>query len=325
MKTTAIAPSNIAFIKYWGKKDEKLKLPLNGSISVNLSGLSTITTTEFSKKYEKDEVIINGKQKKIMSEKVIKYLDLIRNKAKIKIKAKVVSQNNFPTASGLASSASGFAALSLSATKAAGLDLSEKELTIIARQGSGSACRSIPDGWVEWIEGDSNKNSYAYSIFPENHWNISIISAIINYGEKKVKSTEGMRLVLENPFLKLRLKRIKQKIEKLKKYIELKKFTAFGELIEKEALELHAMILTSSSPIIYWEPMTIKLMKLIQQWRKEGLECYFTIDAGPHLKIIIEDKNKQKILNKLSTIQGLANLIVNKPCKGTQTSEEHLF
>src|SRR5690242_8011132 len=147
MKQTAVAPSNIAFVKYWGrKKEESLRLPANGSISMNLSNLLTTTTVEFNKNFDNDEVIFNGEKEEIIGNRAIAHIDRIRKFAKITTKAKVVTKNNFPTGTGLSSSASGFAALTVAASVAAGLKLSEKELSILARQGSGSACRSIPDG-----------------------------------------------------------------------------------------------------------------------------------------------------------------------------------
>src|SRR3989344_2439626 len=172
MKSTAIAPSNIAFTKYWGRKDEKLRLPMNGSISMCLSNLLTTTTVEFSEKLKADDIIINGERREKEALKVSKHLDRIRKLAGISTYAKVVSQNSFPTATGLSSSASGFAALTVAGAKAAGLNLSEKELSILARQGSGSACRSIPDGFVEWIDGDTSETSYAISLYPPEHWHI---------------------------------------------------------------------------------------------------------------------------------------------------------
>ncbi len=319
MKITAKAPSNIAFIKYWGKKDSVLKLPLNSSISVNLSGLSTTTTVEFSSSYSSDTVSINNRTKGKEVEKIISHLDLIRKIAGIKNFAKVKSVNNFETASGLASSASGFAALTAAASKAASLNLTEKELTIIARQGSGSACRSIPDGWVEW------KGSYAQTIFPISHWDINIITVVVDKKEKDVLTTEAMESALSNPHLKTRLYDINKKISNIKKIIAQKKFTEFGELIEKEALELHAITMTSDPPIIYWEPVTVKIIKLIWQLRKTGLECYFTIDAGPHLKVICENKNKNELIKKLNSVEGVVKIITNKVAGGTRIINNHLF
>jgi len=160
MKATAKAPANIASIKYWGRKDEKLRLPANDSISMNLSEVFTITTVEFSESYKKDEVKLVGKKLDRKEEKrIIDHLDRVRNLAKIKTFAKVVTKNNFPTGTGIASSASGFAALTVAAVKASGLEFSERQLSILARQGSGSACRSIPDGFVELKSGSSSDSS----------------------------------------------------------------------------------------------------------------------------------------------------------------------
>lgn len=325
MKTTAIAPTNIAFIKYWGKKDSVLKLPLNSSLSVNLSGLSTITTVEFSSSLSSDDILLDEQKQGQAVNRVIKHLDLIRKIIGKKTFAKVRSINNFPIASGLASSASGFAALTMATCKAGGLNLSEKELTIIARQGSGSACRSIPDGWVEWIKGSTNESSYARSIFPSNYWDLNVITIIVNNKKKDILSTKGMDLALSNPFLKIRIKNIGKKTELIKKYISSKKFTEFGELIEKEALELHAITLTSEPPIVYWEPATIELIKLIWLLRKEGLESYFTIDAGPHLKIICQNKDLDKLTKRLELVKGVRKIITNKISDGARLTDKHLF
>lgn len=325
MKATAIAPTNIAFIKYWGKKDNSLRLPLNSNISVNLSGLSTTTSVEFSSFFSRDDVLSDRQKDDQSIRRIIKHLDLIRKVANKNFFAKVRSVNSFPTASGLASSASGFAALTVASCRALNLDLSAKELTIIARQGSGSACRSIPDGWVEWLKGSTNNNSYAYTIFPSNYWDINIVTVIVNNIKKDILSTKGMDLVLSNPFLKTRLRKINKKIELIKQYIYSKKFTEFGELVEKEALELHAMTLTSEPPIIYWEPATIELIKLVWRLRKEGLESYFTIDAGPHLKIICQNKDLDKLIIKLRLVEGVKKIISNKISSGTKLIDSHLF
>src|SRR3989338_2743092 len=202
MKATAIGPSNIAFIKYWGKKDENLILPENGSISMNLSDLTTTTTVEFLQNLKEDSVIIDGKAEKKKIERVSKQLDRVRKIAKFSYKAKVVSQNNFPSGTGLSSSASGFAALTLAASKSAGLSLSEKELCILARQGSGSACRSIPDGFVEWIAGNTSETSYAYSLHPANYWDILDVVVIVSQHKKEISSTKGQELVASSTFYK---------------------------------------------------------------------------------------------------------------------------
>src|SRR3989344_6714916 len=225
MKATAIGPSNIAFIKYWGKKDENLILPENGSISMNLSDLTTTTTVEFLQNLREDSVIIDGKAEKKKIERVSKQLDRVRKIAKFPYKAKVMSQNNFPIGTGLSSSASGLAALSLAASNAAGLNLSEKDLSILARQGSGSACRSIPSGFVEWLDGNSSETSYAKQIFPAKYWNIADVVAVVSEGKKEIPTSVGMLTVQTSPFTPIRLTHMRQKNKLVKKFIKDKKFT----------------------------------------------------------------------------------------------------
>jgi len=324
-KATALAYANLAFIKYWGKKDEQLNLPLNGSISVNLSNLFTITTVEFSKALLEDQIKINGKGNEKENVRVVKHLDRIRKIAGVKWKAKVVSENNFPKASGLASSASGFAALTLAATAALKLKLSERKLTILARLGSGSACRSIPDGFVEWKKGEKSETSYAYSIFPAHHWQLSIMALILKSKEKKISSSEGHRLAQTSPFLKLRLKNISGKIALLKNYLKKKDFLNFGQLIEAEALEMHAIMLTSNPPLIYWEPNTIEIIKFIQEMRVERLPVFLTIDAGAYPFLICEKKNEAAVLKRIKRIKGIRKVIINYPSEGAELIDNHLF
>lgn len=325
MKATAVAPSNIAFIKYWGKKNEVLRLPENGSVSTNLSNLLTTTTVEFSSKFKKDEVVIDGKEDEKEQSRVIKHLDRIRKLAKIKNSAKVISQNNFPTSTGLSSSASGFAALTVAAASAAGLNLSEKELSILARQGSGSACRSIPDGFVEWLDGDTNETSYAVSLFPADYWDIVDVVAVVSKDKKDVPTTKGHKLAASSPFFETRLKKIKDKIAKIKKLIRKRNFKEFGELIEAEALELHAIMLTSTPSLLYWLPGTVRIMRLVRKLRNEGLSVYFTVNTGQDIHLIVEGKNVDTLVKKLKEVEGVKNVIINKPSKGARLISSHLF
>lgn len=326
MKATAIGPSNIAFTKYWGRKDEILRLPENSSVSMTLSNLLTTTTVEFSPNYTKDEIIINGGGlEEGESTRVIKHLDRIRKLANIDLKAKIVSNNNFPSGTGLSSSASGFAALTLAASQAAGLDLSEKELSILARQGSGSACRSIPGGFVEWLDGDTSETSYAIQIFPPDYWVIADVVAVVSEGKKEVSTSVGMQSTHSSPFMEIRRSRMKEKNEKVKKIIEEKNFSEFGELLEQEALELHTIMLTQTPPLIYWTPGTLRIMKLTSRWRKEGLPVYFTINTGQDIHLICEQKNIDQVKEKLSGIEEVKDIIVNTPGEGTRLSPNHLF
>lgn len=313
MKAKAIAPANIAFIKYWGKIDEKLRLPANSSISMNLSGCLTTTTVEFDKNLLKDEFILNGEivaDKE--SERVSKHIDTIRSISKIKDFARVDSVNNFPKSSGIASSASGFAALTLAASAAAGLNLNEKELTILARLGSGSACRSIPDGIVEWKFGKRSEDSYAHTLFGSGYWDIRDIIVVVGGGEKKVGSTEGHSLAESSPFYKARILGMHRKVEEIKKALKNKDFTKFGEITEAEAVNMHTVMMTSKPPLFYWTPETLRVMKAVIDIREAGVESYFTIDAGPNVHIICEGKNAKKIYLKLAKVEGVKELIENK-------------
>lgn len=326
MKATAVAPSNIAFTKYWGKKDEILRLPENGSVSITLSDLFTTTTLELSDKYDKDEITINGGGvEEGEADRVIKHLDRVRKLANIDLKAKVVSKNNFPIGTGLSSSASGFAALTLAAASAAGLNLSEKELSILARQGAGSACRSIPGGFVEWLDGNTSDTSYAKQIFPPDYWRIADVVVIVSEGRKEISSTQGMKAARSSPFMRLRLSRMKEKNKLVKKFIRERNFKQLGELIEQEALELHTIMLTQYPPLIYWTPGTLQIMKLTPHWRADGLPVYFTINTGQDIHLICEQKNTKKIQAKLKELDFVKDIIVNTPGQGTRLTAKHLF
>lgn len=326
-KATAKAPANIAFIKYWGRKDDKLRLPANNSISMNLSDAFTITTVEFSPNLKHDVVEMmrgEGLEEKAR-ERVVAHLELIRQLAKIDCFARVKTKNNFPKGTGIASSASGFAALSLAGIAATGLNLSEKELSILARQGSGSACRSIPDGFVEWKAGDSSETSYAYSLFPPDWWDLSDIIAVVGETPKKVSSSEGHILAESSPFYKQRILRMNDKLEKVKEAITRKNFERFGEIIEEDAINMHAVMMTSQPPLFYWLPKTLEIILTVKEWRDEGLLVYFTIDAGPNVHLICQGKDEQNVVKNLRDIKEIKGIISNKPAKGARLIKKHLF
>lgn len=326
MKITVKAPANIAFIKYWGKKDPNLRLPLNSSISMNLSNVFTLTTVEFLSELDGDEIEMEGER--IVGKeagRIITHLNRVRKLAGIKFKARVKTKNNFPKGTGVASSASGFAALTLAATSAAGLDLSEKELSVLARLGSGSACRSIPDGFVEWKKGKSSQTSYAQMIFSPKHWDIRDIVVIVAAKEKKVSSTEGHKLALTSPFFKQRIKNLPKKIEEIRNALKKRNFSGFGEIVEQEAINMHAVMMTSEPPLFYWLPKTLEVIKAVREWREKGINAYFTIDAGPNVHIICQGKDEKRIRKRLKNIAGIKKVIVNKPARGAHLINKHLF
>lgn len=327
MKTTAKAPTNIAFIKYWGKKNEVLRIPENDSLAMCLDKEFTVTTVEFKKDLKKDQVIINNqKAKDKEKERVVQHLNRIRKIAKIKLFAKVASQNSFPTAAGLASSASGFAALTLAASQAAGLELSEKDLSRLARLASGSACRSIPSGFVYWQAGYSDKTSYAYSLYPPSYWDLRDLTIIVKSEKKKVSSTKGHQLAGKNPFLKARLKLVKSNLKIIKKVFKNKDFSLLGQVIESEALSLHSVMLTSQPALIYWQPTTLAVIHKAIELREEGIvESYFTIDAGPNVHLICQKKGAAKLKREIQKVLGVKKIITNHPARGAHLINKHLF
>lgn len=317
MKKTAVAPSNIAFIKYWGKRVPEINLPMNNSISMNLKNCLTVATVEFNPTWEKDLITLNGKaldEKK--TRRVTEHLDRIRKMAGKNFFAKVDAKNNFPLGVGIASSASGFAALSLAATEALGLNLSQKELSVLSRLGSGSACRSIPDGFVEWHKGESSETSFAESIAPPSHWELLDIVVIFSEEEKEVSSRDGHTLAKTSPYYKTRLAELPKRTKELRSAILGKDLEKLGTLIEEEAISLHIVAMSSRPPIFYWQPKTLLLIQEILGWRKEGLPAYFTIDAGPNLHIVTEETYEDRVLRKLKGFNFIKKVISNTPAAG---------
>jgi len=327
-KATCKSPANIAFIKYWGKADPKTRVPQNNSISMCLSDLCSVCTIEFKKEFKKDKIkFLNEKVIKPREiERIIKVLDRVKDLAKTNLRAKIVTKNNFPKATGVASSASGLSAVTLAACQALGLKLTKVELSKLARLASGTASRSIPDGFVEWKKGTNGSNSYAVQIFSPDYWQISDVVAIVTQKMKKIPSTSGHKLADTSPFQKTRIAGIHKKINAIKKTMKKKDFTKFGQILEQEALSMHAICLTSQPSILYWNQTTVKIIKKVKQWRENmELESYFTIDAGPTVHVICQSKDEKKLAGKLKKIKGIERIVINRPSIGARTIDKHLF
>lgn len=327
MKATVIAPSNIAFIKYWGRTDARLRLPANPSISMNLSASTTTTTVEFSDVLTHDvvELLEQGgfSDKEVV--RVTRQLDVVRDKAGSKLFAHVATRNTFPKSTGAASSASGFAALTVAASSALGLVLSEKELTILARVGSGSACRSIPDGFVKWEAGHDSDSSCAHSLYPESYWDIRDMLVIVGSSGKDVSSSAGHDTVETSPLFASRLIAIPDRITRLERALKHKDFQAFGEVIEEDCLDMHHVMQTQVPPLLYWNDATRRIMEAVKQWRKDSIPVYFTIDAGPNVHLICEGKDEDRVLDALNTVDGIEDIIQNKVSVGARVIDKHLF
>lgn len=310
-KVTAQAHSNIALVKYWGKGDEKLRLPVNSSVAVTLDNLTTTTTVEFREDLVSDEVELVGDGFESGEvEKVSKHLDRVRELAKINLKAKVVSQNSFPKAAGMASSASGFAALSLAAAGAAELVLSEKELSILARQGSGSASRSIPGGVSVWHAGNSSETSYAERIDYPKDWDLHVLLVMAeDTSAKKVGSTEGMMLASTSAYFETAVSEGEQNITRLQEAMKNNDWRTFGKVIEDECFRLHMLCMTSTPNILYWRGVTVEVFQKLLEMREMGTEAFFTVDAGPHVHVVCQGKDTEKVKKSLSEVAGIKRII----------------
>jgi diphosphomevalonate decarboxylase len=329
MKATAVANANIALVKYWGKRDKELILPFNSSISMTCDGLSTTTTVEFSDGYKKDTVTINDAELKKDEKDILGHIERIRKMAGIKQFAKVVSQTNFPVAAGLASSASGLAALSVAAAAAAGLKLDNRQLSILSRLGSGSASRSIFGGFVEWMKGQmaDGSDSYAVELAPKYHWpEFRMITTIVEEAEKPVGSRAGMaQTVATCPYYKGWLETIEADLATIRAAIDNRDFDIAGSTAEFNALKMHATMITTQPSIIYWVPATMEIIHAVQAWRLGGLPCYFTMDAGPNVKVLCLQKDEKEINRRLLGLKGVKKTILCKPGDGAKLIKEHLF
>ncbi|MBI3413063.1 MAG: diphosphomevalonate decarboxylase [Candidatus Aenigmarchaeota archaeon] len=329
MKATAVANANIALVKYWGKRNDELILPANSSISMTCGGLMTTTTVEFSEKFEEDSVTINDEELAAEKDAVVAFLDLVRQQAKTRLKAKVVSSSNFPMAAGLASSASGFAALALAASEAAGLKLNEKELSILARRGSGSASRSVAEGFVEWHKGNRNdgSDSFAESVVKADYWpEFRMITTIVAETKKKISSRAGMsQTVKTSPYYEGWLNTVDADLTTVRNGIKERDFSATGSCAQQNCLKMHATMITTKPSIVYWQPATMEIIHSVLSWREEGSECYFTIDAGPNVKVMCLDKNEKELRKRLEMLEGVKKTITCRPGDGARLTDNHLF
>jgi len=311
---TAVAFANIAFIKYWGNRDNALRLPVNGSISMNLDGLFTRTTVSFQPSLPFDELIINGHEVTGAGlKRVSEILDLIREQAHIGERAEVLTENNFPSGAGIASSASAFAALALAGSSAAGLNLSERDLSRLARRGSGSASRSIPSGFVEWQAGASDEDSFAFSIAEPDHWNLVDLIAVVSAAHKKTGSTEGHAVAPTSPLQAARVDDAPRRLEVCRRAIIQKDFSAFASIVELDSDMMHAVMMTSTPALHYWKPASLAVMEAVRAWRTEGLPACYTVDAGANVHVLTLEPEAHVIEKNLRAINGVEKILVARP------------
>ncbi len=311
---TAIAHPNIAFIKYWGNRDHALRLPANGSISMNLDGLYSRTRVTFTPELEQDTLRLNGT---LVSgagmQRVQAMLERVRHMSGLSWRARVESQNNFPTGAGIASSASAFAALALAASAAAGLRLDEAALSRLARTGSGSACRSVPAGFVEWHPGTADADSYAVSLAPPEHWALTDCIAVVSTRHKPTGSTQGHALADTSPLQASRVADTPRRLDLCRQAILQRDFEAFALVTELDCNMMHAVMMTSNPPLLYWSAATLEVMHAVQQWRATGLPVCYTIDAGPNVHVLCPKAYTSQVVAALTDLPGVQEVLPAAP------------
>jgi diphosphomevalonate decarboxylase len=337
LTATAIAPANIAFIKYWGMQDVARTLPYNGSISMNLDTCLTTTTVTFDPDLADDQLTLRlyaGPEADAPPqrstgrplERVSAQLGRLRELAGVSWRARVESTNNFPADAGIASSAAAFAALTLAGVAALGLDLDERELSLWTRRGgSGSACRSIPTGYAEWRVPDGpfdatlwDAESYAFSLAPPDHWALADVVAVVDAGVKKIGSAENHQLAATSAYFPARLAELPARLAATRDAIARRDLELLGTTMEADAVSMHAVCMTSRPPSFYWNSGTMTVIHAVREWRAAGLYSYFTIDAGSNVHVICAAPNRAELERRLAALPGVQFVLGNAAGMGAR-------
>ena len=317
---TAEACANIAFIKYWGNRGQGLNLPLNPSISMNLAQCTSTTTVELLEGAVADRLSFGGETAaEEPARRANEFLDRVRARADRSERLHIHTRNNFPTGCGIASSASGFAALARAAATVYGMDVDEPELSRIARLGSGSAARSVPAGFVELHPADAHEGAYAEQIAPPEAWSdLRDVVVVISHAEKEVGSLDGHGLAHKSEMLEGRLKAVPDRADRVRRAILDRDLTALGEASELDAISMHCVMMTSG--LFYWAPRTLEAMSIVIALRQGGHEAYFTMDAGPNVHVLCRDADMPVIRDELAS-RFKCTLIVSGPGAGARVVE----
>jgi diphosphomevalonate decarboxylase len=328
-KASAMAPVNIALVKYWGKRDASLNLPSADSLSVSLDALCSHTTVFFDGEMAEDQLTLNGQiVEGVGLEKAQQILNHVRGESGVNARAKVVSRNNFPTGAGLASSASGMAALALAASRAAGWDAPLEAISGLARLGSGSACRSVYGGFVHWQAGvlEEGADSHGIPFASPEDFPLRVFVAVVDGRSKAVSSTQGMAKTAEtSPYYENWVRSVGIDMPAAMAAVEARDFQALGAVAERSCLCMHAAMMSTVPPLFYWRPGTLAVLEAIRTWRAEGAELFFTIDAGPNVKVFVPPHAGEEIRDRLADLDAVEDVLVSGLGSGAQVVDEHLF
>ena len=309
---TAIAHPNIALVKYWGKRDVTRNLPAVGSISITLDTLSTTTTVAFDWALDGDQFELDGRDAPDRAERVVRCLDLFRDRVTDAGCARVTSRNNFPTGAGLASSASGFAALVVAVDHALGAGLSRTELADLARQCSGSAARSLFGGFVElgFVAGSDRSETTTTQLLGAEDWPLAVAVAIVSVAEKPVGSTAGMQQTARtSPYYPAWVAGADRDLDDARSAIESRDFEALAAVAESSCLKMHAAALAARPGLLYWHAATVECLHRIRELRRHGVPVFFTVDAGPQVKAVCLPEALDRVTSELAQVTGVESLL----------------
>ncbi|MDJ0721257.1 MAG: diphosphomevalonate decarboxylase [Desulfobacterales bacterium] len=322
--TTAIAHANIALVKYWGKADTQTNAPAVGSLSLTLSKLWTRTTVNFRGPQKADRFYLNDRQVAPHErDRLTQFIDEVRRRSGIGRFCEVRSINSFPTAAGLASSASGYAALAMAAMHAAGKPLPPEKLSSLARLGSGSAARSIHGGFAELPAGGGGQASGAIQIADKDFWPLAVLVAITDGNPKKISSRDAMEITQRHsPYYSAWVDSSVQDLEFMRAAVLQRDFDAMGALAEHSALKMHGLIMSTRPGLIYWNPGTVAVMQEVLKLRQGGVGAYFTIDAGPQVKVLCRPHDRSVVAERLLALPEIHDLTICAPGPSAHIVEE---
>jgi diphosphomevalonate decarboxylase len=321
LRATALAQPNIALVKYWGKRDATLNLPAAGSLSITLDALHTRTHVRFDDMLDADDITLNGERDAAQSRKITAFLDLFRGRAGIVTRATVESGNDFPTGAGLASSASGFAALAVAADHALGLDLDPRELSLLARRGSGSAARSIFGGFAEMAAGtrDDGEDAFAAPLLDASAWPLKVVVAITSREKKAVDSRAGMETSQRtSPYYRDWVATVPRDLAAARGAVQARDFEKLAEISEASCLAMHAVMLATRPALIYWNGATLDCIQCIRALQLRGIGVFYTVDAGPQVKAVCLPEDAAGVAEALRDVPGVEGVLVSNLGEGAR-------
>lgn len=321
---TARAGANVALVKYWGKRDEERNLPAVGSISITLSDLVATARVEVgdasAPRFVGGGEVVTGRA----AERMEAYLDWLGRELGSPERLTTQVDTTFPVGAGLASSAAIHCAVAVAAASALGVSVDRARLSRLARVGSGSAARSVYGGWVEWQHGEreDGEDSEAAQLLPEDEWPLSMVVAIVHEGQKEIPSRDAMRHVAAtSPLYAGWIAAQDEDLDAMRAAIAARDLTAVGTIAEENCLRMHAITFAARPPVVYWSPVTMAAMAAVHALRGDGREAYFTIDAGPQVKVLCRPQDVDAVATAMSEVPGVVRTLRARVGRGAEVLE----